>query len=229
MTGLFETMLAVDGRIVQLDEHVQRMARSCRELGWEPLDEDAFRSAANAIVQTEEHAVRVIYDHGALTAERFAIPHTTRSRRIHGRAVTLDPAFVRAPAQHKRVPEDLALRDLIPPDADECLFVTGNGRILEGTGTNVFAVRDDVLITAPDRVLPGIVRAWVLATAPTLGLRIEERAPAASDVHRGAFFTGSLTTLAPIRVLNGRPCAAPGPAYEELREMFRRRVTLNPS
>jgi para-aminobenzoate synthetase / 4-amino-4-deoxychorismate lyase len=226
--GLFETMLAMHGRIVQLDEHVARMARSCRELGWKTLDEDAFRNTASYVVGTGEHAVRVVYEQGALTATAFAIPEATRSRRMHGRAVAFDPVFVRATPQHKRLPKDLDLRQLIPPDADEGLFVTDDGHILEGTSTNVFALRDDVLITAPG-VLPGTVRAWVLATAPTLGLRIEERAPTASDVRHGAFFTGSLTTLAPIKLLDGRPCAMPGPAYAELSEMFRRELTLNPS
>jgi para-aminobenzoate synthetase / 4-amino-4-deoxychorismate lyase len=229
VTGLFETMLAIDGHIVQLDEHVERMARSCRELGCAPLDEAAFRNTARHALRAGEHAIRVVYEHGTVTATAFAIPNITQARRKHGRATTLDSTVKRAQPGHKRVPDDLLLRDLIAPDADEALFVTSDGDILEGTSTNVFAVRDDVLITAPDGVLPGIVRAWVLATASTLGLRIEERAPAADDIRRGAFFTGSLTTLAPIRLLNGRPCAVPGPAYADLREMFRRRVTLNPS
>jgi branched-subunit amino acid aminotransferase/4-amino-4-deoxychorismate lyase len=229
VTGLFETMLAVGGRIVQLDEHVERMARSCNELGLAPFDEDAFRDAAINTVWSAEHAIRVVYEHGALSATAFDIPAPTRSRRTYGRAVTLSPTIARPLPQYKRVPEDLDWREVIPPGADEALFVTTQGHILEGTSTNVFAIRGDVLITAPDGVLPGIVRAWVLAS----GLSIEERAPAADDIRRGGFFTGSLTTLAPIRTLDGDACAPPGETYTELArlysEMFGRRVTLNPS
>ncbi len=229
MTGLFETMLAVKGRIVQFEEHMARMARSCRELGWEPLDEDAFRDAALNTVWSAEHAIRVVYEHGVLSATAFDIPAPTRSRRTHGRAITLSAAIVRPLPQYKRVPDDLDWRDVISSGSDEALFVTPQSHILEGTNTNVFAVRGDVLITAPDGVLPGIVRAWVLAS----GLRVEERAPTADDIRRGGFFTGSLTTLAPIRTLDGDTCAPPGETYTELArlysEMSGRRVPLNPS
>jgi branched-subunit amino acid aminotransferase/4-amino-4-deoxychorismate lyase len=100
--------------------------------------------------------------------------------------------------------------------------VTHGAGILEGTATNIFAVRDDVLITAPINagILPGIVRAWVLATAPRIGLRVEERAPAADEIREGGFFTGSLTTLSPIRTLDGHDCPPPGKAYAELARCY---------
>jgi branched-subunit amino acid aminotransferase/4-amino-4-deoxychorismate lyase len=216
VTGLFETMLAIDRRIVQLDDHVARMARSSRELDLAPLDEQAFRDAARRVVQDGEHAVRVVFEDGAITATAFAIPPITRSRREQGRAVTLQRR--RPVPQHKRFPEDLHLRTLIPEGADEALFTTDDGAILEGTSTNVFAIRGDVLITAPDGVLPGVVRAWVLAT----GLEIESRPPTTGDILSGAFFTGSLTTLAPIRTLDGRTCAPPGAAFAELVRSYHR-------
>jgi len=218
VTALFETMLAIDGRIVQLDEHIERMARSCRELQLGSLDENEFRRAASGAVGSAEHAIRVVYDRGAIAASAFAIPEITRARRAHGRAMTV--VWRRPVPQHKRFPEDVELREWIAPGADEALFVTNDGAILEGTSTNVFAVRGDVLITAPDDILPGIVRAWVLATAPTLGLHIEERTPTADDICRGSFFTGSLTTLVPIRTLDGRACAPPGEGYAELARLY---------
>lgn len=214
MTGLFETMLVVDGRIVQFDDHVARMARSCRELGLPALDEEAFWGAALRATRNGEHGVRAVYEGGAIAATAFELPEVTRSRRARGRAVTLH--WQRPDPRHKRFPEDLHLRERIPPGADEALFVTADGHVLEGTGTNVFAVRGDVLITAPDGVLPGVVRAWVLSQ----GLRVEERPPSIDDIRNGAFFTGSLTTLAPIRTLDGHVCADPGPAYAMLARSY---------
>ena len=220
MNALFETMLVAGGRVVQLEEHIVRMARSCRELGWPPLDDDAFRTAAVA----EGEAIRVLNAQGTITATSFAVPDVTRSRRAHGRAMTLHPSVRRSLPQHKLLPHyavcSEALRGAIAAGADEALFVTSHGGVLEGTSTNVFAVRGDVLVTAPQDVLPGIVREWVLATAPAIGMRIEPRAPAAAEIRRGAFFTGSLTTLAPIRVLDGHECATPGDAYVELARRY---------
>lgn len=190
--NVFETMLVVGGRIVQLDEHIARMGRDFRDV------------ALGAVRSDDEHAIRVVLEDGHLRATAFAIPEITRSRREHGRVVTLPPSLARPIPHLKRYPEDLRLRELIPEGADEALFVTPDGLILEGTSTNVFAVRGDTLITAPDGVLPGVVRDWVIASAPQLGLRIEYRTPTIGDLLRGGFLTGSLTTLAPIRTLNGQ-------------------------
>lgn len=224
VSALFETMLAVDGHLVQLDEHIERMARSCRDLEWPPLDEEAFRVAVRNAAGTGSGAVRAVNAQGAITALAFPIPDATRLRRTHGRAITLDRAVRRSLPRHKLLPHYAvcsdALRAAIAAGADEALFVAPDGAILEGTSTNVFAVRDDALVSAPDGILPGIVRAWVLATARGMGLRIEERAPTADDIRGGAFFTGSLTTLAPIRTLDGHECATPGKAYAELARLY---------
>lgn len=190
--NVFETMLVIGGRIVQLDEHVARMGQPCRQVAFDAIRDD------------EEHAIRVVYEDGRLTATAFTIPEITRSRRVHGRVVTLPASITRPMPQFKRYPEDLHLRHLIPDGADEALFVTPDGDVLEGTSTNVFALRDDTLITAPDGVLPGIVRGRVLARAPKLGFRIEYRPPTVDDLLHGGFLTSSLTTLAPIRTLNGQ-------------------------
>jgi branched-subunit amino acid aminotransferase/4-amino-4-deoxychorismate lyase len=172
--------------------------------------------------QEREAAVRCTYlpDRG-LECVAFPIPATTRARREHGRAIALDPSWTRALPEHKTTDYEICRRALeraVAAGADEALFVTPDGHVLEGTATNVFAVRGTTLITAPAGVLPGIVRAWVLAHAPRLGLSIEERAPSAAEVREGAFFTGSLTGIAPVRVLDGEPCADASEVVAVLRE-----------
>ena len=95
---------------------------------------------------------------------------------------------------------------------------------LEGTATNVFAVRGTTLVTAGENILPGIVRAWTLARASELGLTIEFRAPCAEELREGAFLTGSLTMLAPLRALDAQPCRAPGDAFDELARLYREEI-----
>ncbi|HET7434236.1 MAG TPA: aminotransferase class IV, partial [Thermoanaerobaculia bacterium] len=70
-------------------------------------------------------------------------------------------------------------------------------------------------------VLPGIVREWLLARANDLGYTIEPRAPTVDELREGAFFTGSLTELAPLRVLDGASCRPPGEAFGELLQAWR--------
>lgn len=203
---IFETMLVVRGRLVQRQEHEARMRASCAALGIAlppPFDFTA-----------DDGALRVVWDGRTLTSTPFDIPAATLARREHGRAITTSAK--RELPQHKlTAPYAVctnALREAIARGADEALFVDDEGRVLEGTSTNVFAVRGETLITAPDQVLAGIVRAWVLAQHA----RVELRPPSLEEIKAGAFFTGSLTKLAQIRMLNGEACAEPGALFEEL-------------
>ena len=237
--GLFETMLVVRGRALQIDEHLVRMTASCDALGFPRPAPAAFRreiDLACSAVSAEQAALRCAWVAGGgaddasawtLGATVGEVPRVTLARRELGRAITLDGSFVRALPHHKTTSYAVCvvgLKRAIASDADEALFVSRDGLILEGTSTNVFAVRGDTLVTAPltDGVLPGIVRGWVLSAASRAGLAVEERAPSADELRGGAFLTSSLTTLAEMRVLDGLPCARPGEPYERLRELWRR-------
>lgn len=236
--GLFETMLVVSGRVLQIDEHLERMRASCDALGFPQPGAAAFRrevELACAGSPADEAALRCTWiAAGAvddplawrLAASIAALPEVTLSRRNRGRAITLDASFVRSMPQHKMTSYAVCvvgLRQAITRGADEALFVTRDGLVLEGSSTNVFAVRGRTLITASvaEGLLPGIVRAWVISAASRAGLAIEERAPSVDELRGGGFLTSSLTTLAELRVLDGAPCAPAGEAFERLQELWR--------
>jgi branched-subunit amino acid aminotransferase/4-amino-4-deoxychorismate lyase len=228
--GLFETLLVAGSRAVQLDEHFVRMAASCEALGLPLVDEGRFREEARGVPRAFDGALRILWmaaerHSWVLHATTFALPPATLSRRKHGRAVTLPPHWTRSLPQHKLTSYAvcaIALRDAARAGADEALFVTSDGRILEGTSTNVFATHGTTLITAPVAagILPGTVRAWVIARAAQLGLTVEERPPTREEVLGGSFFTGSLTTLAPVRTLDGLRCAPPAGGFAELVRLY---------
>jgi branched-subunit amino acid aminotransferase/4-amino-4-deoxychorismate lyase len=216
MTGLFETMLAIGGRVVQREEHFARLARSARELGLAAPDEAEFRTAIDRAVRSdEEMAVRCIYEDAQFTATSGPIPIVTLHRREGAHVVTLDRGVVRDRPSHK-LTSYLTLRPAIPAGANEALFVDGRGHILEGTTTNVFAIAGETLITARDAVLPGIVRAWVIEHAT----KVIQRRPTIAELHAGSFLTSSLTPLAPIVTLDGVACEPPGQVFMRLREMY---------
>jgi branched-chain amino acid aminotransferase len=216
MTGLFETMLAIGGRVVQREEHFARLARSARELGLPEPDGNEFRAAIDQVVHSEEEmAVRCIYEDARFTATAGPIPIVTLHRREGAHVVTLGHGVVRDRPLHK-LTSYLTSRPAILAGANEALFVDGRGHILEGTTTNVFAVDGKTLITARDAVLPGIVRAWVIEHATT----VIQRRPTIAELHAGSFLTSSLTPLAPIVTLDGIACAPPGSVFLELRRMY---------
>lgn len=217
MIALFETMLVAGGRIVLADDHYARMSRSAEALGWARPDRDEFNRATSVLAANE--AIRCAYDGRRLVAEARPIPAITLSRRTHGRAITLG-ALARVIPEHKLTGLygicELALQLAAGKGADEGLFVTPDGHVLEGTTTNLFAVTAHSLVTAPSQMLPGVTRAWVLREAAALGIPVEERAPSVEELRAGGFLTGSLTTLAPLRVIDGEACRPPGPIYERL-------------
>lgn len=230
--GLFETMRVVRGRVVEAEEHLERMLASARTLAFPLPDPEAFRRAiaraAKLAAQLDEAALRCVYmaphgDDWRLTATTSPVSPTTLRRRRRGRAITL--AHSRALPEHKLTAyaaSTIGLREAVAKGADEGLFLDGNGHVLEGTATNIFAMRDSVLITAPPGagILPGVVRAWVITNASRTGLEIIERAPSIDELREGSFFTSSLTTLAPIRRIDAVACAAPPRAFAELRRLY---------
>jgi branched-chain amino acid aminotransferase len=227
VSGLFETMLVVRGEVVQRDEHFARLAASAQALGFPPPSEDAFRAAvalAAKQVQSHDAALRCTYvqenEGWRLIATTAPIPETTLQRREGARAITLD--LSRALPEHKTIPYEasvIGLQRARDAGANEGLFVDDRGHILEGTATNVFAITDTSLITAPISagILPGIVRAWVLEH---IDLAIIERAPTTAELREGGFVTSSLTLLAPLVELDGRACRKPGEAFEKLRRLY---------
>lgn len=227
--GLFETMLVRRGQVLQRDEHFRRLFDSARALRFPEPNEREFHAAIDKVAQNiDEGALRCVYAEDSsrwrLVATIGPIPATTLRRRKGARVITLDRELSRALPEHKMTsyaPSMIGLRMAIDAGADEGLFVDRRGRVLEGTTTNVFAINDSTLITARTSILPGIVRAWVLANAARVGLDVIERAPTIDELRAGSFLTSSLTLLAPIVTIDGLACERPGPAFAQLRRSQR--------
>ena len=114
------------------------------------------------------------------------------------------------------------------PDAYEHLLVDGEERVLEGTSSNVFCVRDDTLVTAGAGVLEGITRRFVLECSRELGLAVLEEAPALARFADAdeAFLSSSTRGVVPIVRVEGRPIGSggPGPWTRRLAEHLAERV-----
>ena len=89
---------------------------------------------------------------------------------------------------------------------DDALMFDWRGQIAEGTGANIFFVRDGVLHTpAPDCFLNGITRQTVIALARQRGVEVFERAiwPNELATFSECFLTGSAAEITPIREIAG--------------------------
>lgn len=91
---------------------------------------------------------------------------------------------------------------------DEAIFLTQDGHISEGSGENLFIVRDGVLITPPksEDILEGITRRSVIELSKDLNIPVEERRIDRSELYLAdeAFFSGTAVQIAWIKEIDGR-------------------------
>ncbi len=117
-----------------------------------------------------------------------------------------------------------ALADAHARGFDEAILRNERGEIAEGSGENVFIVRDGELITndADADVLPGITRASVLALAREAGIATRIRPVTTGDLSScdEAFFTGTAAEVVPIVALDERALEGEGPITQRLRSTY---------
>ncbi|MGI6045616.1 MAG: branched-chain amino acid transaminase [Eggerthellaceae bacterium] len=106
----------------------------------------------------------------------------------------------------------------------EAIMLNEAGVVCEGTGENVFMVRDNVLFTPPlaDGVLEGITRDTVLCLADDLDILAVEETCSRSDLYTNdeIFMTGSAAEITPIGSVDGRYIGKPGPITRALQQRF---------
>ncbi len=119
----------------------------------------------------------------------------------------------------------LALQEALDSGCDEALMLDNEGYVAEGSGENIFIVRDG-LIHTPELTscLDGITRNTVFHLADEFGFKIVERRITRDEVYicNEAFFTGTAAEVLPIRTLDGRRIGdgKRGPVTERLQGAY---------
>jgi branched-chain amino acid aminotransferase len=119
----------------------------------------------------------------------------------------------------------LALREAIESGAEEALLLDNEGYVAEGSGENVFMVRNNTIYTPElTSCLEGITRDSIFVLAAELGYQIRERRITRDEVYVAdeAFFSGTAAEVVPIRMLDGRVIGSGsrGPVTEKLQSMY---------
>lgn len=120
-------------------------------------------------------------------------------------------SMTRAKASGHYINSMLALQEAVSAGADEALLLDPEGYVAEGSGENVFIIKDGVIYTPEvTACLNGITRNTVLTLARENGLDIVEKRITRDEVYIAdeAFFTGTAAEVTPIRELDGRQIGA---------------------
>jgi len=120
-------------------------------------------------------------------------------------------SMTRAKANGHYINSMLALQEALSAGADEALLLDPEGYVAEGSGENVFIVKDGVIYTPEvTACLNGITRNAVLTLCADLGIKVVEKRITRDEVYIAdeAFFTGTAAEVTPIRELDGRQIGA---------------------
>lgn len=226
--GVFETMLVLSGRAVELDAHIERLTTSV-----EALYVSALPSDARALVVDRAGTIEC----GKL---RLTVTPVRGALRLDVSAGEIDPGSVFPAAdrgaslrsrivagglgEHKWADRDLLDRITVPDELP--LLLDADGAVLEASRASVFAIDGERLVTPPTdgRILPSIARQQAIEVATAEGIEIaEERLGLADLLSAEVFLTGSVRGVEPVRLLDGTGLAPPGEISGRLAAGLRRR------
>jgi 4-amino-4-deoxychorismate lyase len=227
--GVFETINLVDGRLQALDAHLDRFAASARMLELPEPDGAAWRHAIGTAVaahpRVPEAMVKTILTRGLEGDGRptgivfvQTSPDFGPARRDGVRIVLLDrglrsdvqqtsPWLLAGAKTLSYAVNRAAAREAGRRGADDALFVSSDGFLLEGPTSNLVLLADGALLTPPPSLglLPGTTQADLFALADGLGLHTAYRALRREDLDAAdaAWLVSSARNAAPIRAVDG--------------------------
>src|SRR5690349_16133716 len=253
-TGVFEGMrcyATADGPAVfRLDAHLERFFQSAAlyELPI-PYNKDALAEATLELIRAnrlESAYLRPIAFFGAATlsvwtkecpvsvaiagfptgtylmdADKGVRVTVSSIRKFDNSAI---PAWGKACGQY--INSARAVQEARRKGFDEALLLNSQGEVSEGSGENLFLVRDGAIVTN-DRdasILMGVTRASILEIANDLGIPTRVATMSVEDVYHAdeLFFTGTAVEVTAIREVDGHTISGgkPGPVTRRIQEAF---------
>jgi branched-chain amino acid aminotransferase len=138
----------------------------------------------------------------------------------------LDPNIIppAAKATGQYLNSSLAKAEALKAGYDEGILLNPNGYVTDGSGENVFVVREGTLLTPPLAAgcLAGITRASIMRIAEDEGIPVRETDLVRTELYLSdeAFFTGTAAEVVPIREVDDRVLGDPGPITRRVQEVF---------
>lgn len=208
---LYEVVRCLNGKILFLNDHLDRLKSSCQAIGIQTIDQQLIIDSLNLLMQSvniQEGNIRIeIHPHEETLHYRcYFVPHSypESSDYING-VSTISLSAQRDVPGVKR--QNLALREqtdalLSREGIYEVLLLNEQKRFTEGSRSNLFFLdTQDRIITAPaEKVLEGITRKYVLEVIHQLDLKvIFDCLPySALPTIKGCFLSGTSPKVLPI-------------------------------
>ncbi|MEX0971999.1 MAG: branched-chain amino acid transaminase [Solirubrobacterales bacterium] len=186
----------------------------------------AYRGYGNLGLYATDAPIDVIvaaFPWGVYLGEEGA-RHGIRTKVSSWRTISGDSLIPHAKASGQYLNSVLAKTEATNSGYDEAILLDQHGCVSEGSGENVFVVRDGTICTPPHTaaILDGITRNSVVQIARDLGYTVEERGIARAELYLAdeVFLTGTAAELVPVREVDDHPLGEPGEITRVIQAKF---------
>ncbi len=253
--GIFEGIRVYEGNIFRLDSHLERLYESAKTIMLQiPLTLDEMRDACVETVRRngfKDCYIRLMVTRGVgdLGLDPRKCPKATVII-IVDKIQMFPEGYYTKGLEVVTVPTTRNMAEAINPKikslnylnnvmakieannvgSPEGILLNSQGYVTEGTGDNIFILKDQVLQTPPtsDGALAGITRSSVIRMANQLGYVCEKKTLTRHDIYNAeeCFLTGTAAELIPVVKIDGRVIGTgkPGPVFKKLLTVFRKTV-----
>ncbi|MGI0118046.1 branched-chain amino acid transaminase [Zooshikella sp. RANM57] len=242
--------------IFRLQEHTDRLYRSAHILGMKiPYSKEELIAAQKAAVKENKldnaylrpmcfygsegmglradnlkvHAIVAAWEWPSYMSPE-ALEHGIKIRTSSYTRHHVNITMCKAKANGNYINSMLALKEAQDCGCEEALLLDNEGYVAEGSGENIFLVKNDKLYTPElTSCLEGITRDSILQFAAELGIEVIEKRITRDEVYVAdeAFFTGTAAEVLPIRMHDNRVIGKGdrGPITTKLQQMYFDQVT----
>lgn len=224
--GAFEVIRLYDGKPFALAEHLERLARSAASIEL-AFDADALRAEIDALLARhgdEDAQLRLLVTRGgrriAVTEPLASYGESTTVATVpYGPTVILDGVKSLSYAANMH-----ATRIARSRGADEAVFVTAEGTVLEPPTSSIFWATPEGVLRTPsldNPILDSITRRHIVRN-----VEVEEGSFHVDDLHAAseAFLASTTREVQPVAAVDGRPLEWPGPRTAEAHAALKRAI-----
>ncbi len=237
---VYEVIRVMNGKVLFVEEHYIRLTNTILSFHLQiGLSFQEFCICVNEIIVINnklEGNIKVVCS--VSETENFwefsFIPHSYPSEEEYFNGIRTDLYFAEREDPNAKVLRESFRNRVNQYISDhelyEVLLVDRNGKITEGSRSNVFFVKENRFFTAPESsVLVGITRQKVIDCLNELGYSIQEIAVSANDIGKydACFITGTSPKVLPVKTINFQVFDTQLESVNELMERYNQMISTN--
>jgi branched-chain amino acid aminotransferase len=206
---IYEVLRVINGKTIFLENHINRMKNSFELIGQEfTLSYGEINSKIHDLIKLENKFIgniKITYGINEKVLRVFFIEHSYPTDEMYREGIKTILYFGERENPNAKIINnnfrEKINKEIKEKGVYEAILIDRNGYITEGSRSNIFMIKDNILLTSPAKaVLPGVTRGEIINIAKKLGIEIREVDYKYSDIDKlgGMFISGTSPKVLPI-------------------------------